>query len=109
MIGMSTCLFESPTTYDEKVVAKRWNDKAKTFFAALPAQLNTVSDFTAENTKLAFEQLAAQQELKPGDVLQMFRVLVSGQGSGLDLFGMVALLGKEEVNKRIEAGRAALN
>jgi glutamyl-tRNA synthetase len=84
MIGMSTCLFESPTTYDEKVVAKRWNDKAKTFFAALPAQLNTVSDFTAENTKLAFEQLAAQQELKPGDVLQMFRVLVSGQGSGLD-------------------------
>jgi glutamyl-tRNA synthetase len=109
MIGMSTCLFEAPTTYDEKVVAKRWNDKAKTFFAALPAQLNTVSDFTAENTKLAFEQLAAQQELKPGDVLQMFRVLVSGQGSGLDLFGMVALLGKEEVNKRIEAGRVALN
>jgi glutamyl/glutaminyl-tRNA synthetase len=53
--------------------------------------------------------LAAQQELKPGDVLQMFRVLVSGQGSGLDLFGMVALLGKEEVKKRIDAGRAALN
>lgn len=109
MIGMSTCLFESPTTYDEKVVAKRWNDKAKTFFAALPAQLNTVSDFTAENAKLAFEQLAAQQELKPGDVLQMFRVLLSGQGSGLDLFGMIALLGNEEVNKRIGAGRAALN
>ncbi|MFM1745817.1 MAG: Anticodon binding domain, partial [Bacteroidota bacterium] len=39
---------------------------------------------------------------KPGDVLQLFRVIVSGQGSGVDLFGMVELLGRNEVINRIQ-------
>lgn len=95
-------LFELPESYDEKVIAKRWNDKAKTFFVALPDQLSGVAGYTAEETKSAFEQLATNQGLKPGDVLQLFRVIVSGQGSGIDLFGMVELLGKQEVNARIQ-------
>lgn len=95
-------LFEAPESYDEKVIAKRWNDKAKSFFLALPDQLSAVATFTAEETKSAFEQLATNQGLKPGDVLQLFRVIVSGQGSGIDLFGMVELLGKQEVNSRIQ-------
>jgi glutamyl-tRNA synthetase len=95
-------LFELPDSYDEKVIAKRWNDKAKTFFVALPDQLSGVAGYTAEETKSAFEQLAINQGLKPGDVLQLFRVIVSGQGSGIDLFGMVELLGKQEVNSRIQ-------
>jgi glutamyl-tRNA synthetase len=68
----------------------------------LPDQLSGVAGYTAEETKSAFEQLATNQGLKPGDVLQLFRVIVSGQGSGIDLFGMVELLGKQEVNSRIQ-------
>ena len=95
-------LFEAPTSYDEKVIAKRWNEKSKTFFQALPDVLTKVEHFTAENCKAAFEQLATGQGVKPGDVLQLFRVIVSGQGSGVDLFGMVELLGRSEVIARIE-------
>ncbi|MBL7923088.1 MAG: glutamate--tRNA ligase [Bacteroidia bacterium] len=101
-------LFEAPSAYDEKVIAKRWNEKAKVFFEALTETLSKTEEFTAEQCKAAFEKLANEQGIKPGDVLQLFRVIVSGQGSGVDLFGMVALLGRAEVEARIRRALASL-
>lgn len=95
-------LFEAPNAYDAKVIEKRLNDKTRAFIASLPEMFSALNDFSAESTKAAFEALAVQQGLKPGEVLQLFRVVVSGVGSGIDLFGMVSLLGAEEVNERIQ-------
>jgi glutamyl-tRNA synthetase len=94
-------LFEAPTSYDEKVITKRWNETASSFIQALTKAYEQTTDFTMENCKLVFENTAAEKGIKPGEVLQLFRVIMSGQGSGVDLFGMVALLGKEEVLSRI--------
>lgn len=100
-------LFEAPTSYDDKVISKRWNDAAKVFLQNLPDVLSSVPEFTAELTKAAFEKLAIDQGIKPGEVLQLFRVILSGQGSGVDLFGMVALFGKDEVFERINRFQSA--
>ncbi|MBK7681698.1 MAG: glutamate--tRNA ligase [Bacteroidetes bacterium] len=100
-------LFEAPTSYDDKVISKRWNDAAKVFLQNLPDVLSSVPEFTAELTKAAFEKLAIDQGIKPGEVLQLFRVIMSGQGSGVDLFGMVALFGKDEVFERINRFQSA--
>ena len=97
----SKAVFEAPTHYDEKVIEKRWNEKAKAFYNVLPQELESVTDFKAENVKAAFEATAASNEIKPGEVLQLFRVLLSGESGGPDLFMMTELLGKEEVIKRI--------
>ena len=104
---MGKYLFEAPTSYDDKVISKRWNDAAKVFLKNLPEALSRVSEFNAELTKAAFEKLAIDQGIKPGDVLQLFRVIMSGQGSGVDLFGMVALFGKHEVFERINRFQSA--
>lgn len=100
-------LFEAPTTYDDKIISKRWNDAAKIFMQNLPDVLSGVSAFTAEQTKAAFEKLAVEQGIKPGEVLQLFRVIMSGQSSGVDLFGMVELFGKKEVFERINRFQSA--
>jgi glutamyl-tRNA synthetase len=100
-------LFEAPTSYDDKIISKRWNDAAKIFMENLPDVLSGVSEFTAAVTKAAFEKLAADQGIKPGEVLQLFRVIMSGQGSGVDLFGMVELFGKKEVFERINRFQSA--
>jgi glutamyl-tRNA synthetase len=97
----SKAVFEAPTHYDEKVIEKRWNEKAKAFYNVLPQALESVADFKAENVKAAFEATAASNEIKPGEVLQLFRVLLSGESGGPDLFIMTELLGKEEVINRI--------
>lgn len=104
---MGKYLFEAPTSYDDKVISKRWNDAAKVFLKNLPDALSNVSEFNAELTKAAFEKLAIDQGIKPGDVLQLFRVILSGQGSGVDLFGMVELFGKLEVFERINRFQSA--
>jgi glutamyl-tRNA synthetase len=95
-------LFEQPHSYDEKVVAKRWTPMASNFVQAYRETLLNHTEWKADSLKAAFESLATAQGIKPGDVLQLFRVVVSGQGSGVDLFGMVELLGRDEVLARID-------
>ena len=94
-------LFESPSEYDEKVIAKRWNETAATFFEKIIPVYESLNEFDAATCKLTFENFATENGIKPGEVLQLFRVIISGQGSGVDLFGMIALLEKKEVIKRI--------
>lgn len=95
-------LFVAPDTYDDKVIAKRWNPAAKTFFEALLNNYKTLDKFNAENAKAVFEKTAAENNLKSGDVLQLCRVFISGLGSGVDLFGMHELFGKDETLRRIQ-------
>jgi glutamyl-tRNA synthetase len=102
-------LFEAPTNYDEKVITRRWNETASSFIQQLTKAYEQTTDFTMENCKLVFENTAAEKGIKPGEVLQLFRVIMSGQGSGVDLFGMVALFGKEEVLSRISLALSKLN
>ena len=75
----------------------------------MPLALESVADFKAENVKAAFEATATSNETKPGEVLQLFRVLLSGESGGPDLFIMTELLGKEEVIKRIQLATEKLN
>jgi glutamyl-tRNA synthetase len=102
-------LFERPETYDEKVVAKRYNEQSHTFINAMIETYTSVGEFSSENCKTAFEKQAAEMNVKPGDVLQLFRVCVSGVGSGVDLFGMVSLLGKQEILIRLQQALEKIN
>jgi glutamyl-tRNA synthetase len=101
-------LFQSPTQYDQSVIDKRWKDNSGAFFRALVEAYKGAETFTAETSKAIFEEVATQQGIKAGEVMQLFRVLVSGEGSGVDMFGMVALLGKVDVCNRIESALATL-
>jgi len=105
----SKAVFEAPTSYDQKVIEKRWNEKSAAFYAVLPEALQAVEEFKADNVKAAFEATAASNEIKPGEVLQLFRVLLSGESGGPDLFMMTELLGKEETIKRIKLATEKLN
>ena len=105
----SKAVFEAPTSYDQKVIEKRWNEKSAAFYTVLPQALQAVEDFKADNVKAAFEATAASNETKPGEVLQLFRVLLSGESGGPDLFMMTELLGKEETINRIKLATEKLN
>lgn len=109
IISKGEYLFQNPTSFDMKVVDKKWKENSKGFFDALVSAFRQVVDFSEESAKALFEEVAAQQNIKPSEVLQLFRVLMSGEGSGVDLFGMIALFGKEEVSCRIENALKALN
>jgi glutamyl-tRNA synthetase len=96
--------FQKPAEYDEKVVRKRWNENAELFFPAVADALNGLSNWKAEVIETTFKSTAEKLEINPGHVMQLFRVLLSGQGGGPVLFEMTELLGQEEVVARLREG-----
>ncbi|MFN4233436.1 MAG: glutamate--tRNA ligase [Bacteroidia bacterium] len=99
--SLGNYFFEAPTSYDQEVIKKRWNEKSAPFFLALIKAFNDISDFSAIEIEKSFKTLCEQQGIKTGEVMQLLRVCISGVGGGPALYELIALLGKEEVNKRL--------
>lgn len=96
------CMFTPPVVIDKSLIAKKWNDNAKKYFEALIPALNSLNNFSAESVEQCFKETAATLQIKPGDVMQLFRILLSGKPSGIDLMKMAMLLGKKETTERLE-------
>jgi glutamyl-tRNA synthetase len=97
-------LFEAPETYDEKTIRKKWKERTPGIINGLIDVLEGIDDFNAENIETAFKTFLEEKELGFGAVLPNFRVLVTGKGSGLSMFEISALLGKNEVISRLKNG-----
>jgi glutamyl-tRNA synthetase len=102
---LGSYFFITPSSYDEKVIAKKWNEAFKAAFTKLNEKFAANSDWTHTGIQKTFED--AQAELGKMD-MQLLRVLVSGAAGGPQLFDMMALLGKEECTKRIAAALSKL-
>ncbi|MFM7310654.1 MAG: glutamate--tRNA ligase [Flavobacteriales bacterium] len=102
MITQGSYLFQAPTNYDQGVIDKRWKENSTAFFSALCAQFASVADWNKTHIEATVHATASEAGIKPGEMMQLLRVLVSGQPGGVDLMGMLELLGREEIIKRIE-------
>jgi glutamyl-tRNA synthetase len=101
-------LFVTPTNYDAEVIKKRWNEKAAAFIVAVTEAFKNLNTFTAAETETVFKATAEAQGLGAGQVMQLFRVCISGVGGGPALFEIVELLGKQEIIKRLEKASASI-
>lgn len=97
-------VFIAPATYDEKVIAKKWNDKSHSVFATVLEKFTTVADWQVEAVTNAFHE--AEESVGKVD-MQLLRVLISGVAGGPQLFDLLVLLGKDEVVQRLQKGIAA--
>lgn len=96
-------VFESPTQYDEKVMAKKWKPESKALFNSVYEKFKTVNEWTVEDITAAFHEAEAQL----GKIdMQLLRVLVTGVAGGPQLFDMLALIGKAETLNRLETALA---
>src|ERR1700749_4116178 len=92
-------VFIAPTSYDEKVMTKKWNAQSKELFTAVLDTFKNVNDWTAQHLHDAFEALTKEK----GKIdMQLLRVLITGVAGGPHLFDMLALLGKQETLTRLE-------
>ena len=94
--------FIAPTTYDADVIKKRWNEQSANFIKSVIEELKKSNTFSAAETEAIFKSTAEKLAIPAGQVMQLFRVCISGVGGGPALFEVVELLGKEEVVKRLE-------
>ncbi len=100
--AFSNYFFMAPTSYDEGVVAKRWNEKTAAATASALEIFNTLTHFTAPNIEAAYNEALAKNEMSNKDFLQLFRVMLTGVASGPPVFEMAALFGKENTLLRLQ-------
>ncbi len=97
----SLYLFEPPKVYDEKTVAKKWNDKCPALMAQIKEALAPVQDWTSESIQKAFEAYVNQNGLNFGEISAPLRLVLTGMGFGPNLFDIMEIIGKEGTLDRL--------
>ena len=87
---------------DEKA-KKHLTSEARQYLSELALRLESLSEFTSESIEGVFRAYAEEHTLKLGAVAQPLRAALTGSTVSPPIFGVAALLGKEESLKRIRA------
>jgi len=109
LIEKGSYLFQAPDVYDEQVLAKKWKPELASFFNALIENLSALQEFNSVAVDTTIKSTATTSGIKPGEIMQLLRIFVSGQGAGVDLIGMLELFGKNEVIDRLNKALKKVN
>ncbi|MDP2385162.1 MAG: glutamate--tRNA ligase [Bacteroidota bacterium] len=99
--SLGSFLFITPETFDAGVLEKRLNPQTHGFIAELKNALNDVSNFNAIDTEAALKATCEKTGIATGQIMQLFRVALTGLAGGPSLFETMELIGKEETIKRL--------
>ena len=94
--------FQAPTSFDEQVVSKKWNDDTVKVLSAYRDEVDKLSSVTAEVAKSTLESVTSSLSIATGKILQSLRVSITGGVSGPDLMMTMEIIGKDEVVNRID-------
>ncbi len=99
----------TPTEFDQDIAGKRWNADAVTVLTAYAESLEGYTGaYDSEKAKAMLGETSEAKEIKLGKVMQAVRLAITGVGIGPDLMEIFAILGTEEVAKRIRFALATL-
>ena len=97
----SAYFFTSPQTWDTDAVKQKWNESKKEFFVELVNKISTSEIFESHSVEKDFKELAAEKNIKPGELQLPFRIMLVGGKFGPAVFEIAAMIGREETIKRI--------
>lgn len=99
--SLNQYFFEDPTLYDLPSIEKKWNLESKTFLLSLTEGLKKLESFTIANIESVYQGTANALSIKPGNMMQITRVAITGANLGPALFETLELLGKDKVIHRL--------
>jgi glutamyl-tRNA synthetase len=100
-------LFKRPEKLDVEAVKPKWNEAKKLFFAELIRNFELTPDWEAHVLENNFKEIAAVNDIKPGEVLLPLRIMLVGGKFGPGVFDIAEILGKDETLHRMEKAIAA--
>lgn len=95
-------LFIPPSTFDEGVIAKKWNDDAIKVLTAFRNEVALTQHLQAGLAKGILEKVTGTLGIGTGKILQALRLSITGVGAGPDLMMIMEIIGKDDVVKRID-------
>ena len=94
--------FFDPVAYDEKMVRKKWNDEARQLLSAFVDALEMMKDFNEDAIKNTINRVLEKHGSQLAKIMPALRLVITGSGAGPDLMGIIVILGKETVIRRIQ-------
>lgn len=93
--------FEAPKSYDEKIISKKWKEETPGILLGVATLLENIENFERDNIETEFKTYLEKNEIGFGQVMNVFRLAITGGGTGPDLFSILAVIGKENTASRI--------
>lgn len=94
--------FIAPTSYDEKVVKKRWKEESPAQLTELIDVIKNIEDFSAHNQEEIVKAWIESKAYHLGNIMNAFRLAIVGESKGPHMFDITATIGKVETIKRLE-------
>lgn len=101
--------FKAPDQLDEAAVKPKWNADKSNFFVEFCDKLNLIQDWELGIIEDEFKKLAAEKNIKPGDLLLPMRIMLVGGKFGPAVFEISSLIGKEQTISRIKKALSIFN
>ena len=103
MWELTSFFFVAPTEYEEKLIKKQWKGDNPAMLKELRTLLESIDDFSKENTEARVRAWIEQKGLGMGQVMNTLRLALVGAGKGPGMFDVTEFIGREECLKRIDA------
>ncbi len=94
--------FNRPSEYDSKTLKKKWKEDSATILEQIFDLLAQEKVWKAEPLKEKVMKFIESHETSMGGVFPILRLSLTGEGGGPDLFKIIEILGKQEVEDRIK-------
>jgi glutamyl-tRNA synthetase len=93
--------FNTPSSYDEKTVKKKWTRQAVDVLGLYADGLNLMNVIEAEAAKSILVDTLEKAEVPMGRMMPALRVSITGVAGGPDLMETISVIGPKEAVKRI--------
>ena len=101
-VQQGSFFFVTPEQIDINAIKPKWDEAKNMFYMELIRAYELSTIWETQDLEIEFKELSAALQLKPGDLMLPFRVMLVGGKFGPGVFDIAALLGKAETIKRIE-------
>ena len=108
MWDLTSFFFVAPTEYEEKLAKKQWKGENPAMLAELRGVLESIEDFSKENTENVVRAWIEAKGFSLGQVMNTLRLALVGAGKGPGMFDVTEFIGKAECLKRIDTIIATL-
>jgi glutamyl/glutaminyl-tRNA synthetase len=92
--------FEAPSSFDDATLGKKWKPETQGIIEGWRDALNNTNDYSAAALEATSKAYLEEKGVGIGQVLQAFRILITGLSAGPSMFEVCSLLGKDEVISR---------
>lgn len=106
-ITQGSFFFKAPTEIDTASILTKWEEKKQGFFTALTGDYEAMiskgdTQPIAADLEIHFKALAATHEIKPGDLMLPFRIMLVGGKFGPGVFEIIQAIELKDAKERIE-------